>query len=350
MLCKALETGNSLRLPLLSHRFVSTISIRTLEFNSALIRHRVQQLSSPDRNVLLDFLLKRCEVVCISLKNLGEAFQFFDSQNARGKDLYPHDLLKAFHLRQMESDSDQERIACVEQWEEEARKDQDGKNRHGLRAILSDVLYPLRQWCLGESGIGFERTKIGVFKGVNLDVANYPFVEPLRKLHDALANYPFQINQPMINGRRFFEYIEYYLDLYRKLFLEPHPKIGGLLKILDSYPGCGRAGDRYVRNLFCAALLFYYDKFGDYELERAAELCFAWSYRLRLTLQRVTAESIDNNGLAHDGLIRVIRNAIAPDDVLSYMIEPMSVTDVRTDVDKVNKLISAFKKMGYIYA
>ena len=83
MLCKALEPDGERRFSLLDHRFVSTVSIRALQRNSALIRHRVQQLSTPDRRALLEFLLKRCEVVCITLGDLGEAFQFFDSHNAR---------------------------------------------------------------------------------------------------------------------------------------------------------------------------------------------------------------------------------------------------------------------------
>ena len=41
------------------------------------------------------------EVVVISVDKISEAFQLFDSQNARGKALDPHDLLKAYHLREM---------------------------------------------------------------------------------------------------------------------------------------------------------------------------------------------------------------------------------------------------------
>ena len=350
ILCKALDPNGAQRLSLLEHRFVSPVSIRALQSNSALIRYRVQQLSHPDREALLDFLIKRCELVCITLGDLGEAFQFFDAQNARGKDLFPHDLLKAFHLRQMQSDTEQARITRVEQWEEEARQDQDGKSRHGLHVILGDVLYPLRQWCMGESGIGFDRVAIRAFKGVSLDMAQYPFVEPLRELDRTLDDYPFQVNQPMINGRRFFEYVERYLALYRRLFVEPHPRLAAVLDVLNSYPGRNRAGDHYVRNLFSAAVLFYHDKFGDHELEKAIKLCFAWSYRLRLTLQRVALESVDNAGLAHNGLIRAIRNAIDPDDVLSYMVEPMAPTDVRADPDKIEGLIKAFKEMGYLRA
>jgi len=40
------------------------------------------------------FLLEKCEVVILTLHNPEEAFQMFDSQNTRGRALYPTDLLK----------------------------------------------------------------------------------------------------------------------------------------------------------------------------------------------------------------------------------------------------------------
>lgn len=50
---------------------------------------------------LKDFILTQCELIVVITPHQNEAFQFFDSQNARGKALYPHDLLKAYHLREM---------------------------------------------------------------------------------------------------------------------------------------------------------------------------------------------------------------------------------------------------------
>ena len=64
------------------------------------------------------FFLEKCTLVEVVLDNISEAFQFFDSQNARGKDLEPHDLLKAFHLREMNNFStEEERKKAVEKWE-----------------------------------------------------------------------------------------------------------------------------------------------------------------------------------------------------------------------------------------
>ena len=54
-----------------------------------------------DMKSLRIFIEQQCELIVVITNDLSEAFQFFDSQNARGKALYPHDLLKAYHLREM---------------------------------------------------------------------------------------------------------------------------------------------------------------------------------------------------------------------------------------------------------
>lgn len=56
------------------------------------------------------------EVVVIQVGKESEAFQLFDSQNTRGRALDPHDLLKAFHLREMQNDKYEMEYA-VTKWE-----------------------------------------------------------------------------------------------------------------------------------------------------------------------------------------------------------------------------------------
>ncbi|HHE8839495.1 TPA: DUF262 domain-containing protein, partial [Haemophilus influenzae] len=70
-----------------------------------------------------EYILKICEMVRIELDDLDEAFQFFDSQNARGKPLQSYDLLKAYHLREMRNKPDQIIHQCVECWEGAAMSD-----------------------------------------------------------------------------------------------------------------------------------------------------------------------------------------------------------------------------------
>jgi len=85
---------------------------------------------------LVDFFLNKCEITHFVIDDISEAFQFFDSQNARGRDLEPHDLLKAFHLRELNSANDniseKEVAALVDTWEEMDTKD--------LSSLFADFL------------------------------------------------------------------------------------------------------------------------------------------------------------------------------------------------------------------
>ena len=67
---------------------------------------------------LKEYVENRCELIVVITSDVSEAFQFFDSHNARGKALYPHDLLKAYHLREMNDISEDETEKIVKGWEQ----------------------------------------------------------------------------------------------------------------------------------------------------------------------------------------------------------------------------------------
>jgi len=64
------------------HLLQNSISQRNIQNNYATI---TQQLPVEGKEKLKAFILDQCEVVKVVLTDLSEAFQFFDSQNARGK-------------------------------------------------------------------------------------------------------------------------------------------------------------------------------------------------------------------------------------------------------------------------
>lgn len=78
-----------------------------------------EEKKDQERNIrqLRQFIEDRCELIVVITDDLSEAFQFFDSQNARGKALYPHDLLKAYHLREMVGIDEAKTEKIVEEWE-----------------------------------------------------------------------------------------------------------------------------------------------------------------------------------------------------------------------------------------
>jgi uncharacterized protein with ParB-like and HNH nuclease domain len=120
----------------------------------------------------IDFLLNKCEVVTFALNDVSEAFQFFDSQNARGRDLEPHDLLKAYHLREFNEGEESLRARTVAHWENSETEE--------LVTLFSQYLYRIRNWSKGTSARYFGKDDTVLFKGVNLQtVADYPYVEQL---------------------------------------------------------------------------------------------------------------------------------------------------------------------------
>lgn len=87
--------------------FVKNISYSESSFESIianfrLFKNRIGEIDC--KNKYIEFLKKYCKLVQIVVDNEEDAFLFFDSQNTRGKELKPHDLLKCYHLREMNED------------------------------------------------------------------------------------------------------------------------------------------------------------------------------------------------------------------------------------------------------
>lgn len=344
LICAVLDPQQKCLSPtLLAHPFKSSISIQNLKHNAQIIHERLVGLTESDKKALLEFVMHKCELIEVTLNNLSEAFQFFDSQNARGKALAPYDLLKAYHLREMMDSSQQsERLHHVELWEQGVNPDDE--YAVNLHTIMAEFLFRMRRWIDGDYGIQFSRHNLEVFKGINLETTHYAYAEsmlaldyavnaynadPVRKWDKQLKSYPFQVDQTMINGQRFFEYIQHYIAIHNQLFNVQNGLLDGFIKQYQLNEMIWRKGDRYVKNLFMCAVMYYFDKFGPIELESAAKICYRWAYYLRLNLQRIGMESIDNyaRGFEQTSLFRVIRKAIHPQQVLAF--QPPYVEQVR---------------------
>jgi len=340
LLCSVLDQSGEFSTPLLEQSFASRTSINNLEHNAKVIENRLVGLNDNERKSLLHFVCNKCELIEVTLDDLSEAFQFFDSQNARGKALAPHDLLKAYHLREMMDATEQaERLHHVSLWEQGVSPDDESANLH---LIMGEYLFRLRRWLDGDYGVQFSRHNLEVFKGVNLSTSDYHYLQsllaldfavehynndPIRKWDKQNKPYPFQVNQLIINGKRFFEYIQHYKSLHHTLFEGDNALLGNFLKKHTRYAGSSRKGDMYIKNLFMCAVMAYYDKFGDKELIQAATICFCWSYYLRLQYQKIGMDSVDGYAREPRGLLRVLDKAIHPQQVLRF--QPTRCINIR---------------------
>ncbi len=284
----------------------------------------------------IDFLLNRCEVVAFGLTDVSEAFQFFDSQNARGRDLEPHDLLKAYHLREFGEGDEALKAQTVAVWE--------SSDTEELATLFARYLYRIRQWSKGRSARYFGKSDTPLFKGIGIEtIVHFPYTEQLRIAHHFVDNYnlqyerkidaqylnfPFQLDQIIINGRRFFEMTAHYQEkvAHIRSGLDHFETLAGetrldhfakrILKTINSYPGRSRTGDQYVRTMFDCLLIFYIDKFGYADISRAIEKIFVWAYSLRLQMQVVQLATMDNHVLEKN-LFRNLNEATRPSEFVN---------------------------------
>ncbi|WP_298823256.1 DUF262 domain-containing protein [uncultured Capnocytophaga sp.] len=312
-----------------NQEYTNEISKNNLIYNYNQIKQwfRAKKLEK-DKEKFLNELENKCEFVVITVYRQDEAFQLFDTQNSRGKELSPHDLLKAFHLREMDKDgyTDKEIEQYVIKWEDYLL-DKDNP----LPDILNNHLYRIRKWIKGEDKYSFTKTDLNEFKGISLyKGVEYNYELSLRILEGIIENtqkeilfrnfgiaqsYPFQIGMSIINGRNFFDYVFYYIELNKQLFERNDKFIAFYKKRCLNYRGAERVGDIKVRNLFENICLLFVDRFGLSFLEEAYYDGFYKNvYLLRLEKKAISENSI----LKHDQALRFFRsipNSYSPEEL-----------------------------------
>ena len=302
-----------------------------------------------DMQRLRDFIENQCELIVVITNDISEAFQFFDSQNARGKALYPHDLLKAYHLREM-TDIDAEKVEkIVKEWE---RIPQDE-----LASFFGDYLYRLKEWINGNWAVQLNEHNIYKFKGVTkmartpyaqfyksaysyaelINNSAMPFVSGVREVN------AFQLNTPIIAGKPFFDYTKHYYEILKDI--RDNSKYEGfyiqdnlIVKTLEKYFNKG-VGNRITRLLFDTSLLLYVDRFCpatfpskvDVELfEQFVVFAFIWAYSLRAQYTHLGWQSAqlyilgNKDKLNSFNIYKLITDSDTPVSLLSALADVLS--------------------------
>lgn len=272
----------------------NNLSYDAIVRNYRVISKRINELTTDECKEYKEYLLKKCTTVKIITDNEQEAFQFFDSQNSRGKELAPHDLLKSYHLREMNSEDENTKVKIINHWE--------NVNQNNLCDLFKYYLYPLTQWYKGKNGLGYSSSKIDSFKGINgAYIYNYSiyhkasnlFVEQFNangnnELLSSKAINQFQLTQPLIAGKRFFSYTLHYGKLLEKI-----KKQITIFHQPDLTPS-NRSGDIYIKQLYECSLLFFADRFGIQSLNKfVMQQLYSWSYSLRLAMYAVYPQTIN---------------------------------------------------------
>ena len=314
---------------------------------------------------LRDYIENQCELIVVITDNISEAFQFFDSQNARGKSLYPHDLLKAYHLREMADVDERITEKTVKEWESISQKD--------LASFFGDYIYPIKEWINGNWAGKLNEHNIYKFKGITkasrtpyaqfyksafsyaeiINNSAMPFVSGIREVN------AFQLNTPIIAGKPFFDYTKHYYAILKDI--QDNSKYEGfyikgnkIVKTLDRYMKTG-TGNKICRLMFDTSVLLYVDRFcpatypdkTDLELfEQFVVFAFIWAYSLRLQYERLGWDSAQNYILETGNagkinslnIYRLTSEADTPTSLLSALADKLNPVPYSTEnIDETDK-------------
>lgn len=311
--------------------------------NKAYIDSWLDENCKENRKEFFEYIMESCEFVKIVVTDLSEAFQMFDSQNGRGKELEPYNLLKAYHIRAMEQDTQDEKVKCDKQWEASTMYDTtptimgDAKGDIDvLKQLFDEQLYRSRTWSKKTFAYKFSKKEIKEFKGFTIDKnhpAQFPYQNPQLLQYLTSKFYknvlegtistqtrfnsgdgeninPFvSINQNIVNGKPFFDFIETYVEIYKRMFIDLGTfqlsefkgffykyclKYGAdeneRFNNYSFYPkgyAASRDGDSNLRELYKSLVFVLFDKFGEKGLNKYYKVIYRLIYLNRLANKQV---------------------------------------------------------------
>jgi hypothetical protein len=277
----------------------------------------------------------------VSVDKEAEAFQLFDSQNTRGRPLDPHDLLKAYHLREMKS-YPYEMQHAVTKWEAVSTKD--------IRELFELYLFPIRQWVSCAKSFSFTAKDIDTYKGI---AENSPYSYAKRA---SKAMPYFQIAESFIAGNDFFEMVEHYLKLLNDVKTEVYTnnRFSELRDVLEDKSN-NSTGFRYATNLFLCAVLCFYDRFRNFD-EQVVKKLFSWAFMLRIDMINLGFDSINKYAIGeyeyrysnNIAMFSKISNARLHSEIANMQIAVLKETDKPASDNWIN-LYEMLKQLnGYV--
>ena len=290
--------------------FRNKISQQRIRDNYALIKDWFRY-NETKKTLFKEAFSNILEVIIFSVDQLSEAFQLFDSQNTRGKSLDPHDLLKAYHLREMQDDLEGMQSA-VKEWE--------AKDSQKIKALFDLYLFPILNWSRGLKTNPFTADEIDAYKGieVNSPYSYYSYAQRTKKAmpcfqiertkQDKLC---FQIAEPFIAGKSFFDMVDHYYNLLLEIKSEiiNNTQFRDIKMVFSNGLSVEKPEDLdavrlssigllHAKRLFFASLLCYYDRFHNFD-ERAVKNLFLWAMMIRVDMRRLGFSSINQYAIGN---------------------------------------------------
>ena len=322
---------------LLKTTIINKVTQKNLHDNYATIRQWFSSYDDKKKASFNDALRNILEVVVITVDKISEAFQLFDSQNTRGRALYPHDLLKAYHLREIQDKYEMQ--SAVVKWE--------SKDPKAIRELFDLYLFPIWNWAKRQKCGKFTSADIDIYKGIE-EKYGYTYA---RRANKAMPY--FLLTEPFISGIDFFEMVDHYMQMLynvkEEIVTNPDSVFEKIRSILTQRRSVttvtefdkiksSSAGFNYARNLFICALLCYYDRFHNFDVMAVKKL-FTWAMMIRVDMQNLGFDTINRYaiGLEDNDKYSNIKPVIS---WIAYARRHTEISGMRIEMRKDDKVAS----------
>lgn len=272
--------------------------VKSLEFEHPIsqqqIKHNLKWLKNhfsnqpDDWQSMLDF--SKLQFTLVITQTEDDAYRFFETQNTGGVRLGGTDIIKAHHLRAVNS---LHQKTFAKQWEALGELD------HTVNALLKSRYWQqinMRELPSHQQKKQMRDTivfELAEQTGKGEDIA---FGQMYRQLGLAgevsqhLAQQGYELRQPLNAGVNSIRYLSYFQSLYQQYWQSPDlphsPDYINFISWLKDLEGCG-----YLKGLYKACLLQYISQFGENQLETAAKKLFRVVYSRRVSNQKAVREN-----------------------------------------------------------
>lgn len=320
-----------------------------------------------DRQALFA-IFEQLRFTVISVTKEDLAFTFFDTQNNRGVPLGSTDLLKAYHLRAINSEDgkldEQLQSHCATRWEavQLHGKGKSTNQKHDFAPELFHYyLWRSRNWTgnqvveleskdemlshFGEQTKSTPNGEVALYpagqnqwgKTLRLTANNDFYLTPSPQQFGAQASsLPFALRQPVSKGAGFFLYAEKYAAMLNTLFYKPSltPEINAMQVF---YNEVVLSLSHYLQSLFRLCVLVYFDRLGSQGLLRFVLWLDHRLGAIRLSQADIRRETpLKFLRDAKRNLLDVIAYAYESDDVIQFLSQ--------NDVGKIYLLNDGWEK------
>lgn len=302
---------------LLNCSFSNKLTIKNIKDNYTFIKEWFENKNENIKQEFLKAFEETLEMVVINVDDVAEAFQLFDSQNSRGKALEPHDLLKAYHLREMK-DSPKEMEEAVKRWESYDSKE--------IKILFNDYLFRIYNWSRGKKTRNFTTNDIDIYKGIE-KTSEYTYAKKAKK-----APPYYQIAEPFVSGKDFFEMINYYLDM-KKTVEEKIKQFNKINTIITDKKYKNSTGFGYAVELFKCSLMYYYDRFNNFD-ENVVIKLFKWALMIRTDMESVQLDTINKYAIGEES--RNYTNNKSMFEIIRYARKHHEIANIPIKTERIS--------------